>query len=133
MQIDGVRADADDEDERLLQSPKVDNEVSRALEDQQEMPDFDSVGSRGSSKLAKVQGGNKKHLSVLQGFEYALGDSQENAKKAESDVPKKAVVKGHLPGVNAYSWWSNKSAKIAAKKAQVEILSQNNKKRHLAI
>jgi len=103
----------------------VDNEVSRALQDQEEMPDFESVGSRGTSQLAKVQS-SKKHISVLQGFESALGDSQEDAKAAMKAAPtqRHAAVGGHLPGVNSYSWWSQKSAKVAAKKAQLAAIRQ---------
>ena len=68
---------------------------------------------------------DKKHMSVLQGFEMALGDSQENAKKAlhagasAAAAHHPVVGKDRLPGVNAYSWWSQKSARIAAKKAQL--------------
>jgi len=99
---------------------KVDGEVSRALQDQEEMPDFVSVGDRGSSKLAKMKaGGHKKHESVLEGFENALGDSKESAKSALHTAKKKAVDPHSLPGVNAYSWWSEKSEKVAAKKAQL--------------
>jgi hypothetical protein len=104
---------------------KIDNEVSRALQDQEELPDFVSVGDRGSSKLAKQQaGGYMKHESVLQGFENALGDSKESAKHAMhstgSATKTEKLQHAHsLPGVNAYSWWSEKSEKVAAKKAQL--------------
>jgi len=109
-----------DRDAAVLDSPKIHNEVSRALEDQEEMPDFHSMSSRGLSKLAKMP---KKHMSVLQGFESALGDSQENAKKASHSAPATTKANKHqLPGVNAYSWWSQKSEKVAAKKAQLAAL-----------
>jgi len=114
-QLDGTSARGGGEDEDY--EPRVDNEVSRALQDQEEMPDFESVGSRGTSKLAKAH--PKKHISVLQGFESALGDSKEDAKAAMKTTPKHAAVGGRLPGVNSYSWWSEKSAKVAAKKAQL--------------
>lgn len=117
--LDGVGASsggAEDED----YEPKVDNEVSRALQDQEEMPDFERYKSRGTSQLAKVHM-HKKHISVLQGFESALGDSKEDAKAAMKTVstPARAAAQGRLPGVNSYSWWSEKSAKVAAKKAQL--------------
>jgi len=109
-----------DRDAAILDSPKMHREESRALEDQEELPDFHSMRSSESSKLAKMS--NTKHMSVLQGFESALGDSRENAKKAAHSASKKQANKNQLPGVNSYSWWSQKSEKVAAKKAQLAAL-----------
>ena len=118
--LDGVGASGGAAEEEDYE-PKVDNEMSRALQDQEEMPDFESYkSSRGTSQLAKGHM-HKKHISVLQGFESALGDSKEDAKAAMKTVamPTHAAAQGRLPGVNSYSWWSEKSAKVAAKKAQL--------------
>ena len=56
--VDATTSENEDSDNGEVYShdgAKVDNDVSRALRDQEEMPYFVSVGDKGSSKLAKVR------------------------------------------------------------------------------